>query len=103
MSDPQSEAVFVNVTDVEPSRYEELLGILKEGNSSVIRRRDGFVSALIVASADRTRVITVARWKSLEAIKAIQNDPVILEYVKRTAAVAKASPAVFTVVAEYRP
>jgi hypothetical protein len=35
--------------------------------------------------------------------KAIQNDPVILEYVKRTAAVAKASPAVFTVVAEYRP
>jgi hypothetical protein len=102
MPSSDTEAVFVNVIDVDPSRYPELVEILKEGNDSVIRRRAGFISALIVASADRRRVITVARWKSAEAVKVLQNDPVVSTYVKRTAAVATASPAVFDLVAEYR-
>jgi hypothetical protein len=96
------EAVFVNVIEVNPSRYDELVAILKEGNDTVIRGRDGFISALIVASPDRSRVITVARWKSAEAVQVLQNDTVVASYVKRTAAVATANPAVFGVVAEYR-
>lgn len=103
MSEPSSEAVFVNVIEVEPIRYEQLIEILKEGNDSVIRRRDGFISCVILASADRSRVITVARWKSADAIKVVGSDPVAAEYVKRTAAVANANPAVFAIVAEYRP
>jgi heme-degrading monooxygenase HmoA len=103
MSHSQSEAVFVNVIEVDPSRYEELLAIVKEGNDTVIRRCDGFISAVIATTTDRGRVVTVARWKSADAIKALQSDPVVGAYVKRTAAVAKPSPAVFTIVAEYRP
>jgi heme-degrading monooxygenase HmoA len=98
-----SEAVFVNVIEVDPDRYEQLMEILKEGNDSVIRHRKGFISCLLLANADRSRVITVARWTSADAIKAIASDPVAAGYVKRTAAVAKATPAVFSVVAEYRP
>jgi Antibiotic biosynthesis monooxygenase len=103
VSEPTSEAVFVNVIEVEPARYEELLQILEEGNDSVIRRRPGFISCVILASADRRRVITLARWKSAEAIKVVGSDPVVAGYVKRTAAVANANPAVFAIVAEYRP
>ena len=53
----------MDVIEVEPIRYEQLIEILKEGNDSVIRRRDGFISCVILASADRSRVITVARWE----------------------------------------
>ena len=45
----------------DPSRYEELVAIVKEGNDRVIRRRDGFISAFIATNADATRVVTVAR------------------------------------------
>jgi heme-degrading monooxygenase HmoA len=96
-----SEAVFVNILDVDPKRYEQLVEILKEGNDTVIRSLDGFISASILANADKSRVITVARWKSADAIKAVASNPVVGEYVKRTAAVASANPAVFTVVAEF--
>jgi len=98
-----SEAVFVNVIEVDPNRYEQLMEILKEGNDSVVRHRKGFISCLLLANADRSRVITVARWTSADAIKSVASDPVVAQYVKRTAAVAKATPAVFSVVAEYRP
>ena len=98
-----SEVVFVNLIDVDPNRYEQLMEILKEGNDSVIRHRNGFISCLLLASADRSRVITVARWTSADAIKAVASDPVVAEYVKRTAAVAKATPAVCAIVAEYLP
>jgi heme-degrading monooxygenase HmoA len=79
------------------------LTILKEGNDSLIRKREGFISALLLANGDKTRVVTVARWKRMDAIKALQSDPVVISYVNRTAAVAKASPAMFAVVAEYAP
>lgn len=98
-----SEAVFVNLIDVDPNRYEQLVEVLKEGNDSVIRHRDGFMSCLLLANADRSRVITVARWTSADAVKAVASDPVVAEYVKRTAAVGKATPAVFAIVAEYLP
>ena len=98
-----SEAVFVNVIEVDPNRYEQLMEILKEGNDSVIRHREGFISCLLLANAERSRVITVTRWTSADAIKTVASDPVVAEYIKRTAAVAKAAPAVYSVVAEYRP
>jgi heme-degrading monooxygenase HmoA len=103
MVNSQSEAVFVNVVEVEPSRYQELLAIVKEGNDTVIRRRDGFISAFIAATPDKSRVVTVARWRSADAIKALQSDPIVTEFGRRTAAVAKSNPMVFTIVEEYRP
>src|SRR5579862_9844669 len=103
MVNSKNEVVFVNVIEVDPSRYEELIAIVKEGNERVIRRRDGFVSAFLATTPDRSRVVTVARWTSPDAVKALQSDPVVGDYVKRTAAVAKANPTVFTIVAEFLP
>ena len=103
MPSSQNEAVFVNVIEVDPSRAEELLAIVKEGNDRVIRSRDGFISAFIATSADASRVVTVGRWRSIDAIKALKSEATVTEYAKRTAAIARASPTLFTIVAEYRP
>ena len=73
MLNSKSDAVFVNVIEVDPSRYRELGAILMEGNGKVIRHRDGFISALIAATPDQSRVVTVARWKSADAMKALQS------------------------------
>jgi hypothetical protein len=79
MPDSQNEAGFVIVIEVDPSRTEELLAIVKEGNDSVIRRRDGLISAFIATTADARRVVTVAGWRSVDAIEALQSDPAVAE------------------------
>jgi heme-degrading monooxygenase HmoA len=93
--------VFVNVIEVEPARQREVVGLLKEATESVIRRRQGFLSSMILASLDGARVINVARWQSAEAVKATQSDPAAAEYAKRLLSLAKASPAVYEIVGEY--
>ena len=103
MSNSESESVFVNAMEADPSRYPELVSILTKGNDTVIRHRDGFNSAMIAATPDQSRVVTVARWKRTDAMKALQGDPVVLEYARRSAAIARPTQGVFTLVAEYRP
>lgn len=99
----QNEAVFVNIVEVEPSRYEELVAIVKEGNETVIRKRAGFISAFLAVSPDKSRVVTVARWRNAEAIQALMSDPVVSDFAKRTASVARSNPHVFAIVEEFRP
>lgn len=103
MSEPQGDVFFVNTLEVRPGRYEQLMEILEEGNDTVVRKRDGFVSCVLLSNADRTRVLTIARWRSMAAIKATGSDPVLADFAKRTAAVATASPEFLSVVAEYKP
>jgi len=50
---PDEEAVFVNAIEVDPARYPQLIEVLKEGNDSVIRQRDGFISCLEFIRAGR--------------------------------------------------
>lgn len=98
MSDP---VTFINVIDVEPSRQQELIDLLREGTEQVVSRRPGFVSVTLLAGVDGRRVVNLARWESAEAVKATQSDPAAAEFARRTAAIATAAPGLFAVVGEY--
>lgn len=97
-----SPVTFINVIDVDPSRRQEVIDILREGAEDVISRRPGFVSLTILANAEDDRVINIATWESLDDVRATQADPVAVDYARRTAAIATPSPSVYTVVAEVR-
>ena len=92
---------FINVIEVEPALQQEVVAILTEGTEKVIRHRPGFVSVTLLASTDGTRVVNLARWRSLDDVRATQADPAAAEYVQRTAVIAKAGPNVYAVVGEF--
>jgi heme-degrading monooxygenase HmoA len=92
---------FINVIDVDPAQQQEVIDLLTEGAERVISQRPGFISATILASADGGRVVNMARWDSVDDIKATQADPAAAEYAKRVAAIATARPSVYTVVSSF--
>jgi quinol monooxygenase YgiN len=94
-------ATFINVFDVDPSKQQELIEILKEGTEKVMRKRPGFVSVNLLASADGTRVVNYAQWRSPDDVKATMGDPEAQAYAKRAAEIAKATPHPYRVVATY--
>lgn len=92
---------FVNVIDVDPSQQQKVIDLLIEGTETVISKRPGFISVTVLASLDKTRVVNIARWKSVDDVKATQSDPEAAEYAKRTAAIARPGPGVYAMVAEF--
>lgn len=96
-----SPVTFINVIDVDPSQQQEVIDILAEGTEQVISKRPGFISVTILASADGSRVINVARWDSAEDVRATQADPAAAAYARRTAAIATPSPGIFSVASEF--
>lgn len=98
MSNP---VTFINVIDVDPSKHQEVIDLLVEGTEKVMTKRPGFISLTLLASLDKSRVVNVARWESTDDVKATQADPEAAEYAKRTAALAKAEPGLYTVVGEF--
>lgn len=87
----------INVFEVEPSKQQELVDLLNEGADKVMRHRPGFVSVNILTSVDGTRVVNYAQWNTHDDVKATMTDPEVQEYGKRAAAIAKATPGVFSV------
>ncbi|WOF24097.1 antibiotic biosynthesis monooxygenase [Microbacterium betulae] len=98
MSDP---VTFINVIDVDPPRQQEVIDILNEGTERVISTRPGFISVTILASADKRRVVNIARWASADDVRATQADPVAAEYATRTAAIASPGPGIYAIVSEF--
>lgn len=96
-----SPATFINVIEVDPSKQQEVIDILNEGTEKVISQRPGFISVTILASADKSRVVNIARWASADDVKATQADPLAAEYAKRTAAIATPGPGMYAVVSEF--
>ncbi|MDC9595364.1 MULTISPECIES: antibiotic biosynthesis monooxygenase family protein [Xenorhabdus] len=96
-----SEVTFINVIEVDPSNQAEVIKLLQEGTDSVISKRPGFISVTLLASKDGSRVVNIAKWKSIADIKATQADPASIEFVKRTAELAKASPGIYDIVGHY--
>lgn len=89
---------FVNIIEVSPENQAKVIDVLNEGVEKVIRHKDGFISASILASKDGTSVINIAQWENPDNVKAVREDPAAQEYVKRTAALAKAAPNLYSVV-----
>ncbi|MCE1892594.1 antibiotic biosynthesis monooxygenase, partial [Enterobacter hormaechei] len=96
-----SEVTFINVIEVDPSKQAELIKLLQEGTESVISKRPGFISVTLLASKDGSRVVNIAKWKSIADVQATQADPASAEFAKRTMAIAKASPGIYDIVGHY--
>lgn len=92
---------FINVLDVEPDAQGAVIDVLKEGIEEVMRHRPGFVSGTILASKDGTAVVNIARWLSVDDVRATQADATAAAYARRAAALATPAPNVYSVVAEY--
>lgn len=96
-----SPVTFINIIDVDPSKQQEVIDILSEGTAQVISKRPGFISVTVLASADKSRVVNIARWESADDAKATQADPAAAEYAQRTAAIATPSPGIYAVASEF--
>ena len=68
-------ATLINVFTVEPERARQLTDLLTAATEDVMQHIDGFISANIHLSADGTRVVNYAQWRSAEAFQAmLQNN-----------------------------
>lgn len=98
MSDP---VTFINVIEVDPSRQQEVIDVLVEGMEKAISQRPGFISATLLASVDKTRVVNIALWESAEGLQATQRDAEAAAYARRAAAIARPGPGIYTVIGEF--
>ena len=60
ISTDQDIATLINVFTVNPDNQQQLIDLLDEATTQVIRHRTGFISANIHASLDGTRVLNYA-------------------------------------------
>jgi quinol monooxygenase YgiN len=88
---------LINVFDVDASKQQELLELLAEGTQQVIRHRPGFISVNLLASNDGTRVVNYAQWRSFDDVRGTLADPHVQTYATRAAALARATPHVYSV------
>lgn len=92
---------FINVFDVDPTKQQELIDVLREGLEQIISHRPGFISATLFASADGSRVVNIAIWKHPGDAQSTQADPKAARFASRAAALAVAQPGLFTTVGVY--
>ena len=64
-------ATLINVFTVQPDRARQLADLLTAATEEVMQYIDGFISANIHLSADGTRVVNYAQWRSAEAFHAM--------------------------------
>ncbi|WP_016696823.1 antibiotic biosynthesis monooxygenase family protein [Actinoalloteichus spitiensis] len=90
---------FVNVLEVRPEHQEDLVALLTEAVERVIRHRPGFLSTVLYASVDGSRVVNHTSWRTPEDAAATQHDPGAAEYARAVARIATATPGLYRVVA----
>ena len=89
---------LINVFTVQPERARELVDLLTAATEEVMQHIDGFISANIHLSADGTRVVNYAQWRSAEAMQAMQHNPTAREHMVLCAGVADGfEPHLYTV------
>jgi quinol monooxygenase YgiN len=99
ISTDQDIATLINVFTVDPDSQQQLVDLLVEATTQVIRHRPGFISANIHASVDRTRVVNYAQWRSADDLENMLADPTAGEHMKAITALAAADPHLYKVTA----
>ena len=91
-------ATLINVFTVEPDRADELATVLTAATEAVMQHVQGFRSANIHVSTDRTRVVNYAQWDSAEAYRSMFSDPAAREHMAIAADIADGfDPHLYTV------
>lgn len=65
---------MINLFSVPPEDCEQLIEILTDGIRRVTSHQPGFVSAILHASLDRTRVVNYTQWQSRDAFEALEQN-----------------------------
>jgi quinol monooxygenase YgiN len=101
ISTDQDIATLINVFTMDPDSQQQLVDLLNEATSRVIRHRAGFISANIHASLDGTRVVNYAQWQSREDLENMLADPAAGEHMKAITALAAPDPHLYKVTATH--
>jgi len=74
--------VVVNTYEVEPDLANQLIEVLTLATRDVLRHVPGFVSANLHLSADGSKVINYAQWRSRDALLAARDFPEVAERIR---------------------
>lgn len=89
---------LITVYTVDPARQHELADLLIRATDETMRHIPGFVSASIHRSADGTRVINYAQWRSRADYAALQSNSHVRPHLEAVAGLARTEPVVCDVV-----
>ena len=89
---------LINVFTVDPSRQQQLVDALIETTKQVWRLQDGFISASIHKSKDRTKVVNYAQYKGKEAFDKRLDNPEAIIRMNKVLSMAKADGNLYDVV-----
>ena len=79
-------------------RQNELVETLSRATTDIFVHLDGFISASLHVSLDRTRVVNYAQWRSADDLDRAQVDPKVQEHLAEIMAIAEsADPRLFHV------
>lgn len=91
-------ATLINVFTVQADRARELADLLTAATEDVMQHVDGFISANIHLSADGTRVVNYAQWRSEDAFRAMLSNPTARQHMGQCADLADSfEPHLYTV------
>jgi RNA polymerase sigma factor (sigma-70 family) len=80
---------LINVFTVEPKNQYELVRILKECTEVLISKSEGWISTSFLNSKDGQRVILHSQWQTANDIESFRQNPRMVPFVQRGAALAK--------------
>ncbi len=87
--DPNSNVItLINTFEVDPDRQQELVDLLLEATTDVMRHLDGFVSANLHKSMDGKYVANYAQWETQAHFEAMLANPVAREHMQKSAEIA---------------
>lgn len=74
--DPGNDVLtLINTFEVDPVKQQELIDLLTEATTDVMRHLDGFVSANLHKSLDGKHVANYAQWESKATFEAMLKNP----------------------------
>ena len=88
---------LVNVFTVAPERQQELLDLLEEATTSVMRYQPGYRSANLHRGLDGTHIVNYAQWRSRADFEAMLRDPIAQQHMQAALAIAQAAPVLYEV------
>ena len=98
ISKGNSVVTLINVFAVEPKNQARLVEMLVAATNQTMKVINGFVSANIHQSADGTRVVNYAQWKTREDFEAMVKNPEAQKHMRPIAEIATADFHLYEVV-----
>jgi quinol monooxygenase YgiN len=79
---------LINVLTVEPENQAKLIQLLRENTQNVITALDGWISTNFIATKDQRQVVIYSQWRDAASVEAMRNNPDMVAYFPKIAAIA---------------